>query len=287
MNDKIRILLVEDNDGVLFNLKLALEMSNFTVDTATNGKEAILFLEQVTKLPDVIISDIMMPEMGGYEFFEYVSSQTEWNTIPFIFLTARTSPNDIRLGKILGADDYLIKPVKNDDLTKIINSKVIDATKEKITEEITRLCEHNNVAKEFSEKQLVLYHISQEIDTGIKQENLYSDLDEKTKQSVFNIGYQIASILLLPVASSKNISPRSYFIPINTSNLKVFLLFDAYLEDKSNYVVVLLSNMLSYFKVLRIKYYFYQLMNSDNHLDSMNFSSVTEAIKGILDTSGG
>ena len=92
MNDKIRILLVEDNDGVLFNLKLALEMSNFTVDTATNGKEAILFLEQVTKLPDVIISDIMMPEMGGYEFFEYVSSQTEWNTNPFIFLTARTSP---------------------------------------------------------------------------------------------------------------------------------------------------------------------------------------------------
>lgn len=287
MNDKIKILLVEDNDGVLFNLRLALEMSNFIVDTATNGKEAILLLEHVVILPDIILSDIMMPEMGGYEFFEYVSSHTEWNTIPFIFLTAKTSPNDIRLGKILGADDYLIKPVKNDVLTKIINSKVIDATKEKITGEITRLCELNNVANEFSEKQLLLYHLSRDIETGIKHENLYSSLDEKTKQSVNNIGYQIASILLPPLASSKNISPRSYFIPIKSCNLKVFLLVDVYLEDKINYVVVLISKMLSYFKVLRIKYYFYELMNSDNHLDSMNFSSVTEEVKAILDTFGG
>ena len=72
MNDKIKILLVEDNDGVLFNLRLALEMSNFIVDTATNGKEAILLLEHVVILPDIILSDIMMPERGGYEFFEYV-----------------------------------------------------------------------------------------------------------------------------------------------------------------------------------------------------------------------
>ena len=287
MNDKIKILLVEDNDGVLFNLKLALEMSHFDVNTAINGKEAILLLEHLATLPDIIISDIMMPEMGGYEFFEYVSSQDEWNTIPFIFLTAKTSPNDIRLGKILGADDYLIKPVKNDDLIKIITNKVIDATKEKISEEITRIYEIINISKELLENEMVLYYISQDSDTGIKQENLYSNLDIKQKQSVYNLGHQIASIMFPPMDTTETTSPKTYFFSVKTCNLKVFLLYDTYLGGKSNYVVVLLSNRLSYFKVLRIKYYFYELMKKEDHHNSMAFPSVTEEIKAILDASGG
>ena len=287
MNDKIIILLVEDNDGILFNLKLALEMSQFEVITATNGKEAILILEQLVNLPDIIVSDIMMPEMGGYEFFEYVSSQNEWNDIPFIFLTAKASPNDILLGTILGADDYLIKPVKNEDLIKIINSKIIDSTKEKITKEIIKILEINGLPDQLKGEEFMFYRVLQETKSGSKQENIYSTLNVQTKQLVYNIGYQIASLFLPTTTNATKITSRSYFFSLSESNLKIFLLFDVYSGGKWNYVIVLLSTMLSYFKVLRLKYYFYELMTEKSFdLNSLDFNSMTDAIRAILEITG-
>ncbi|MHA2060065.1 MAG: response regulator [Candidatus Ranarchaeia archaeon] len=117
-------LLVDDNPDVLFNLQLTLENNNFKVVTANTGKNGLTSLETMEPLPDIIVSDIMMPEMNGYDFFEAVSQNPKWSHIPFLFLTARASPEDVRFGKLLGVDDYITKPFERNDLLAIIQGKI-------------------------------------------------------------------------------------------------------------------------------------------------------------------
>ena len=118
--DKNLILLVEDNESILFNQTLLLEINGYAVLKAEDGKKALDVLANSPDRPDVIISDIIMPEMDGYEFLQKVSANTNWNMIPFIFLSAKASPADVRLGKYLGADDYLTKPIDDDLLLRLI-----------------------------------------------------------------------------------------------------------------------------------------------------------------------
>ena len=118
------IVIVDDNMDILFNLKIMLETRGYDVLSASSGKEGLKLLSSIEKLPEVIISDIMMPNMNGYEFFASTSSHPEWNHIPFLFLTAKSTPEDIRLGKMLGADDYITKPFIEEDLIASISGKI-------------------------------------------------------------------------------------------------------------------------------------------------------------------
>ncbi len=73
---KPRILVTEDNPDLLFNIKMTLEFNDFEVLTANNGEEALIILEKCQKAPDLIISDIMMPEMDGYELYSNITEHT-------------------------------------------------------------------------------------------------------------------------------------------------------------------------------------------------------------------
>ena len=116
------VLIVEDNDVLREGLEAILEAEGYSVLTAPNGLAGI---EQMKSLPpDLILADISMPEMNGYEFFEAVRVQPEWVSIPFIFLTARRGREDIYAGKKLGAEDYLVKPVTRGELITTINSRL-------------------------------------------------------------------------------------------------------------------------------------------------------------------
>lgn len=119
-----KILVIEDNPDVLLNIQMALEFNNYEVISANNGKVALESLNKMKKLPDLIISDIMMPEMDGYEFFKAITDTDDLGSIPFIFLSAKASPEDIRFGKMLGIDDYITKPFNEDDLLAIISGKI-------------------------------------------------------------------------------------------------------------------------------------------------------------------
>lgn len=119
---KEMILVVEDNPDMTTALKLALEMEGYQVLAAADGLEALRTLERVT--PDLIVADIMMPRMDGYELYDAVHQDEKWLSIPFIFLTAKTDKEDIRLGKEMGADDYLVKPVEKEDLIAAIRGKL-------------------------------------------------------------------------------------------------------------------------------------------------------------------
>jgi putative two-component system response regulator len=116
------ILLVEDSDVLRQGLKSLLEQEGYDVVTGGNGKEALDQMEVVT--PDLILADILMPEMDGYELFEAVRSKPKWISIPFIFLTARRERKHILAGKRLGAEDYLLKPISPEDLLTAIRSRL-------------------------------------------------------------------------------------------------------------------------------------------------------------------
>jgi len=119
-----RILLIEDDQALLEGMHDFLELSGYHVTTAENGLVALDVLDADDSLPDLIVSDIMMPDMDGYQLLEAVRANQEWMRIPFIFLTAKTTRPDIRWGKQLGADDYLTKPFDVEDLLVAIESRL-------------------------------------------------------------------------------------------------------------------------------------------------------------------
>ncbi len=118
------ILVVEDNPDIQTYVRVLLEHNDTRVITADNGEDGLKVLSETTEIPDLIISDINMPKMDGYEFFKVVSEDDRLLRIPFIFLSAFASPEDIRLGKLLGVDDYLTKPINEDDLLAVVAGKI-------------------------------------------------------------------------------------------------------------------------------------------------------------------
>lgn len=117
------ILFVEDNEDLRDNAALVLELEGYQVRVARDGREALDILDQGF-VPSLIVSDIMMPRMDGYEFFAAVRKQAHLKAVPFIFLTARGSRQDISLGRVLGADDYLVKPFDPEEFLIAVQSKL-------------------------------------------------------------------------------------------------------------------------------------------------------------------
>lgn len=109
-----RILVVEDDVAMAGGICDVLELAGYDVEVAHHGQDALAAIAQ--RRPDLIVSDIMMPEMDGYELFKQVRANPDWVLVPFIFLTAKGQKSDIRLGKTLGAEDYLVKPFDWEDL---------------------------------------------------------------------------------------------------------------------------------------------------------------------------
>lgn len=119
------VLVVEDDLHLLDGIRDILELDGYTVWTAQNGVEALTVLNARTAAPQLIVSDIMMPEMDGVEFFKTVRKETRWLNVPFMFLTAKSEKSEYYKGLRLGVDDYIIKPYDPPDLLAKIESKII------------------------------------------------------------------------------------------------------------------------------------------------------------------
>jgi CheY-like chemotaxis protein len=116
------ILIIEDDIVLRETTAEILELENYKVVTASNGKRGA---EQARiMLPDLILCDIMMPEMDGYELLDILSKDDKTKRIPFIFMSAKTEVKDVRKGMDLGADDYLTKPVSEELLLSAISSRL-------------------------------------------------------------------------------------------------------------------------------------------------------------------
>lgn len=117
-----KVLFIEDDTVVRENTAELLELADYEVVTASNGKSGVALAKQ--ELPDIIVCDIMMPEMDGYGVLQELAKDPKTQQIPFIFLSAKTEHKDIRKGMDLGADDYLTKPFEEEELISAIESRM-------------------------------------------------------------------------------------------------------------------------------------------------------------------
>ncbi len=116
-----KILIVDDEPDQRYTIKVTLEdaIKDFEVISAGSGEECIEKLKK-NEVPDLILLDIMMPEMNGWEVLKIVKENKEWSKIPIIFLTAKTDEIAQEHGDLI-ADDYIEKPFDINELTKRIN----------------------------------------------------------------------------------------------------------------------------------------------------------------------
>src|SRR5215831_10963155 len=104
------VLVAEDDLNLMESIFEILTIQGCNVLTAANGAKALSVLQNQELLPDLIISDIMMPSMNGYELLDVVRHDDRWRSIPFIFLTAKTDKTDVIKGKMMGVERYISKP---------------------------------------------------------------------------------------------------------------------------------------------------------------------------------
>ena len=136
-----KVLVIEDNREVRENTVEILELANYNVIAAANGRAGIQMAME--HLPDIIISDIVMPEANGYTVLEVLSQNSDTANIPFIFLSAKDKKEDIRMGMSLGADDYIYKPYRSQEL--------LDAVE-------MRIKKHNFIQQKFSKTPVGINH---------------------------------------------------------------------------------------------------------------------------------
>ncbi|MBK9257174.1 MAG: response regulator [Saprospiraceae bacterium] len=117
-----KILIIEDNKNVRENLAELLELAGYEAITAENGKLGVIKACEV--IPDLILCDIMMPEMDGFGVLRVISHQPSTMHIPFLFLTAKAEKEDFRKGMGLGADDYITKPFDDVELLDTIELRL-------------------------------------------------------------------------------------------------------------------------------------------------------------------
>jgi DNA-binding NarL/FixJ family response regulator len=133
VRDNKRLLLIDDDPNLILLVKDYLEFRGYEVVTAENGREALEVLEQ--DIPDMIICDVMMPEMDGYALVEHVRQDPRTNWIPVLFLSAKGQSQDRVRGLSTGADVYMVKPFEPEELVAQVESSLKQAT---------RLIHHSN-----------------------------------------------------------------------------------------------------------------------------------------------
>ncbi len=142
------ILIVDDDITLRTALIRYLQNRGYSVQEATSGIEALSLFEQ--NPPDVVVSDVMMPEMDGWEFCRRLRAMRSGQLVPFIFLSSRKEVDDRIQGHQIGADDYLIKPFDPKELVAKIEAQL--ERSRRIHSEIIRLMQQSNLASPTQEQ---------------------------------------------------------------------------------------------------------------------------------------
>lgn len=148
VREQKRLLLIDDDPNLILLVKDYLEFRGYEVITAENGREALEILEQ--KAPDMIICDVMMPEMDGYAFVKHVRENPKTNSIPVLFLSAKGQSSDRVKGLNTGADVYMVKPFEPEELVAQVEASLKQAS---------RLSEHQKKTADSGHKIQVPFNV--------------------------------------------------------------------------------------------------------------------------------
>jgi CheY-like chemotaxis protein len=176
--NKNKILIVDDEHNLRETIIDLLTHNNFDVKGAANGQDALKILENW--IPDLIISDIMMPIMNGYEFHDIVKENQKLNQIPFIFLTAKNDSDEMEKCALMGVDHFLSKPFKINDLIKIIDVKIERFLKIKI----------GNIKPNVSNSQYFSHEVNTPLNGILGPIDLLIKHQKKLKENEINMFYE-------------------------------------------------------------------------------------------------
>ena len=255
------ILLVEDDPNILKYLKMTLEFNGCQVITANHGREGLKVLSELKDCPDLIISDIMMPEINGYDFFDAVSRSPDFFHVPFIFLSALDSPEDVRLGKMLGVDDYLTKPVNEEDFLAIVFGKI------KRNRTINEIYSSYEIEKEYIPEErkdlIILAEVQWDDIIGPNLINYFPN-DIELDFSLSTVNAQLYDGSIAMYGQDHILNAEGLLIPIKNVNIMAYVFFDSYLDDsyrggRKNYMFSLIAAKITYFQSLKIKQVFMTL----------------------------
>jgi CheY-like chemotaxis protein len=267
---------------------LILENNEYQVITANNGIEALGRLSNMDILPDLIISDILMPKMDGINLLEKVSKDPRLNQIPFCFLTGRNSPEEVRLGKILGADDYITKPFDSEDLLAIISGKIARNKKIRVlNQKIDEVLMEEKILphKIGSEKEKILMHVIWDDKGGEKVVNYYPEKDFNF--SIQKIGGQLFKTSISIFGGLDIRSAQSILLKITNINKFGFLYFDFYTDETSpsgqkDFMIACLAPNMTYFDALKLKPIIKDLSKNIKNQNDLNLPEIWEQINIIL-----
>ncbi len=156
------ILVIEDDDTIRTNLIQLLSFEGYVAEGATNGDEGLQLA--VKNRPDLIICDIAMPKMDGFQVLEALRQEPDISEVPFLFLSARSSRQDVRHGMTLGADDYITKPFSDSEILDAVNVRLRKYHKEDFEEESGDPEDHGGTRViVFKDNQIVLRFVEQAI----------------------------------------------------------------------------------------------------------------------------
>ncbi|MFX1276440.1 MAG: response regulator [Promethearchaeota archaeon] len=258
------ILLVEDDPDILMLTQKTLEIADYHVITAKNGIDALNVLSEISdKIPDLIISDILMPGMDGYEFFKTVSENPNLNQIPFVFLSALSTPEDVRLGKLLGVDDYITKPIKREDLYAVVGGKIARSQKIRlVNKKVEELIELMNIditpsISEAEKELIIVLWIAWHDYIGPELKSYYP------KESKLNIKLEAVGTQLfqstVSIYGHENIT-KAEGILLNIENIKRwgYIFFDSYPDAKTRggekqYMLGVIAPKINVFESLQIR----------------------------------
>ena len=285
------ILIVDDNPDILAYMKGVLEHNECSVLTAKNGKNALDGLEKSEEVPDLIISDIMMPKMDGYDFFIALSEQPVYCRIPFIFLTALDKPEDIRLGKLLGADDYFTKPVDEDTLLATIAGKILRNMKnEKINMELNKFLMESKESFKSSlpkkdREKIILLEVEWDDRMGPQTTNSYPETPNQ--EFLESLGSQLYVAASTIYGSGDFSKAEGAYISIENFGMDGYALFDSY-TDKSfrgghkEYMFAVVAPKISYLHTLKIKKVLQELSNKTKDRQNLDFKKNWKALSDII-----
>lgn len=260
---KSKILVVEDNEDILFHIKLILEFNNYQVETALSGEEALNLISEMEVLPDLILSDIIMPKMNGYDFFIEISKNRRFNNVPFIFASARATLDDIRFAKLLGADDYIKKPFQEGELLKKITekiekSKIIKNINRNVRSVLNKLESQSNFNESIIiEEKYYLYLMLWEKDERSIIFKSYPPKENKTT-SIQMVSKEILRNFTNMKNNKKIELPETLLINLKQFDRQAFLYYDVIPDNvtydaDSDFIIVLIGPDLNYFKSLKLK----------------------------------
>ena len=288
------LLIVDDNEDICFNLKIMLEEKGYEVLIATSGEQAFEMLSTKGVIPEVIISDIMMPKMSGYDFFSAVSKQHQLNDIPFLFLTAKSTPEDVRLGKMLGVDDYITKPFNLEDLIASISGKINrNRNSNLLNEKMKQLLatieieSQPSISKSDSKPFCLLLVFWDDIAGPILENSYPSEKD--CYMSINTLGKQLFHSATSIYGHNKITKAEGILLNIENIKKKGYVFFDSFPDTaerfrEKQYMLSVIAPNITYFDSLKIKDTLKKISTKIKNKENWDIKKYWEEILEILST---